>query len=417
MGSTVLDRAQRMNKRRTFMMQSRFTGLALLVALALPVMPAHAGGATKFANFDAAKQAAAAHKQLVLLEFGAEWCGPCQRFARDATTQPALQQALSGVAYHAVDAEKGEGLPLAKEYTVKGYPTFVLMDATGASIDRWTGYLDSKDFIATFTDATADPTTVEAKRARLAQTPKAADAARLGRIEASAWQLPEAVQHYEQAMKLDPKGGALYAFPRFETYAQGFFKGEVFSAGDVDKAATTALAAAGVTPDQQIQIASIMSGVGTKSENPKIAVPYLKSAMAATADSKDPQIVEQRRELLVDHAMYVEENPTLAARYKREAMPEGWMEDPVKLNQYAWWCFENKTNLEEAETLARRGVELAKSGSQKAMVLDTAAEICNLRGSCKDAAELMEQALREDPKNEYYTKQLDRFRKLLAAKN
>jgi len=161
-----------------------------------------------------------------------------------------------------------------------------------------------------------------------------------------------------------------------------------------------------------------MDAVARKAEDPSIMVPYVKAAVAAT---DPPALAEQykdaRKSLLVANALYVEKDKEKALALKRQNQPEGWMEDADRLNAFAWWCFENKVNLEEAETLARRGVELAKSGSQKAMVLDTAAEICNLRGSCKDAAELMELAVREDPKNEYYTKQLDRFRKLLAAKN
>ena len=49
-----------------------------------------------------------------------------------------------------------------------------------------------------------------------------------------------------------------------------------------------------------------------------------------------------------------------ALSLKRRSMPEGWMEQAKQLNAFAWWCFENEVDLEEADTLARKGVDLAE---------------------------------------------------------
>ena len=62
-------------------------------------------------------------------------------------------------------------------------------------------------------------------------------------------------------------------------------------------------------------------------------------------------------------------------------MPENWMDDANELNNFAWWCFENKVNYEEAYQFAQRGIELAEPGLLKAYVLDTAAELCNVLGT------------------------------------
>jgi len=45
------------------------------------------------------------------------------------------------------------------------------------------------------------------------------------------------------------------------------------------------------------------------------------------------------------------------------------------------------------------------------------AEICNLRGNCADAITLIQQAMKEDPKEEHYAKQLERFKKILADRS
>jgi len=319
------------------------------------------------------------------------------------------------VTYHHLDAEKGEGIELAKVFGVQVFPTFILTNSRGATLDRWVGYANPGDFITTLAEATTDPIPVGARQVRFAESPTTADAVRLARIRAAESKLQEAVELYARAEALDPAVDGKYAFATFELYAQGYFKGDVFGADAVQTAATAAIDAPDVTPSQQLTLASTMSGVGQRAKDAKLAVPFLKAAVAGTTNSTDPKIIERRRALLVDHALMVESSPTKALVYKREAMPAGWMENSENLNEFAWWCFENNVNLDEAETLARKGVEVASSGREKAMVLDTAAEICNLRGSCKDAVALIELAMKEDPKSEYYPKQLERFRKELAA--
>ncbi len=47
-----------------------------------------------------------------------------------------------------LDAEKGEGIGLAKKYAVTGYPTSMYLDSDGNLIYRHTGYGNVKDFIA-----------------------------------------------------------------------------------------------------------------------------------------------------------------------------------------------------------------------------------------------------------------------------
>lgn len=84
--------------------------------------------------------------------------------------------------------------------------------------------------------------------------------------------------------------------------------------------------------------------------------------------------------------------------------------DPARLNNFAWWCFEENLNLSEAKTLAAKGVALANPGPDKAMILDTLAEIVFQLGDSKEAASIMEKAIREDPNSKHYPKQLDRFR-------
>jgi S-methylmethionine-dependent homocysteine/selenocysteine methylase len=93
------------------------------------------------------------------------------------------------------------------------------------------------------------------------------------------------------------------------------------------------------------------------------------------------------------------------------------MENAGNLNGFAWWCFENNVNLQEAETLSRKSVKLAEAGREKAMYLDTLAEICNSLGKHREAADLMKSAVAEKPDDDYYQKQLEKFEKLASSQN
>jgi tetratricopeptide (TPR) repeat protein len=316
-----------------------------------------------------------------------------------------------------VDIEKGEGPELAKKLEVEGVPHFLLTNSDGAVLDRWTGYRNPQDFIPKLESAVADPTTFEEKLARYAKAPTAADAARLARIYDSRGDSARTIELYLEAQKLDKEGALDLAQPLFEARANAFLAGEGSSLEEVQASADAALGSKSATPASLIRVARYMASISSKAEKPQILAPYLIKALEASEGTTDEKLQKSRKPLLVLKALHVDGDKDKALALKRESLPENWQQEAVELNRFAWWCFENNVNLEEAEALARKGVELAKPGTEKAMILDTLAEICNARGSCEDAVKLIEQAVKEDPGNEYYAKQLKRFQDLLAQKN
>ena len=142
---------------------------------------------------------------------------------------------------------------------------------------------------------------------------------------------------------------------------------------------------------------------------------FLDRGLAITEESDDEEMVETRLELRIERALRVTGDQALAVELKRETYDEGWEDDPGSLNGFAWWCFENELNLQEAEELARRGVALSLSDTQRAQILDTVAEIVHLRGDTAGALELIEQARALDAENDYYEEQLRRFTEAVAA--
>lgn len=114
------------------------------------VVPAHASGIEFFHGTWAEGVAKAqAENKKIFVDFFTEWCGPCLNMA--LTVFPLSEV---GDAYNKdfvcmkIDAEKGEGVELARKYGVHSYPSYIFVDpATEEMIHRSGGNKPAQDFI------------------------------------------------------------------------------------------------------------------------------------------------------------------------------------------------------------------------------------------------------------------------------
>jgi len=306
------------------------------------------------------------------------------------------------------------GKETCKEFNVRAYPTFLLTTPKLEPINRWMGYSKSM-FQETMQLAMADLTTIDQKLARFEAKPSERDAATLARYDESRGQFESALQYYRKAAALNPD--ADYTAEIFETTVTGMRKDGGMTADDAKAAAAAVLASPKATAEDLFGVVFYSGPIVEQTGDRSFRVPYLKAAFERSEGTKDESLLKTREYLMPEYTLQVEKNAEKAVSLKKQAMPEGWRESPNQLNSFAWWCFENNVNLPEAHDLAAQGARLAPAGKERAMILDTQAEICHAMANCQDAVKIARQALAEDPDNEYYKDQLKRFEKALAEKS
>jgi thioredoxin-related protein len=395
---------------------------ALLVAVASLLVGAagadgYVGCTSADLSLDQALAKAEKAEKPLLIKVGTDWCSACKAFDKAAESAGTVQTALrENAVLYQVDAEKGVGKDVAKSYRVWSYPTFILTNSHGQVLDRWMGFEDSESFLVSMTEAVDDPVTLDERLARYRKSATEKDARKIANLRQHEGLYAEACAYYRRADELNPQSDINYEGLIFYAMSKGH-KGGTFSVTQVKSQADAVIATDNRSDKDLLQVAYTMGRIAKHTKNTEDFVPYLQVSIEETEGVADEDLKKMRSKLLPDYALHVSHDTEQAVVYKKATMPEGWTEKADMLNNFAWWCFENEVNLKEADTMARKGVELAEPGTQKANVLDTLAEICNLTGSCEDAVELIRLAIAENPENEYFRKQLDRFETLLAEKN
>jgi len=85
------------------------------------------------------------------------WCGPCKMMDRDIFPLETVGKVYNTgfICYH-IDAEKGEGIEVAKKYEVKAYPTYLFIKADGTLFFRALGSMPAKEFIVVSKNALSE---------------------------------------------------------------------------------------------------------------------------------------------------------------------------------------------------------------------------------------------------------------------
>jgi len=299
--------------------------------------------------------------------------------------------------------------PLTEKYGVRALPTFILLSGEEAVADAWLGFEDGAAWGDQLRTALADPAPIAEKEARFADTPDPATGRCLARVAEARGDLEQAVGYLERLAALDPERQGEYLVRAVSIMSWGVRTG-AYRPDDILATAQRVLDDPRHRPADLLAVTATVLELADQGGEADRAVPFLRRAMTETAEATDPEITALRRQLAPAHALLVEQDGDKAVRLKKESMPEGWRDDPGKLNEFAWWCAQHGVGLAEAEALAHRGAELTTEPRDKANILDTLAEIQFKLGKRDEAVVTEERALALQPDSGYLKKQIARFK-------
>ncbi|TPW21808.1 MAG: thiol:disulfide interchange protein, partial [Elusimicrobia bacterium] len=133
----------------------------LLVAFLTPGAFAGEGWLT---DLGAARQAAAAAKKPILVDFQAVWCYSCYYMEEKVLSKEAFRKAAEGLVLLKLDVDTPEGADLKKRLRVGFLPSYVLMDASERELGRVIGEQTEVDFLKQLGRLTGPGATTSAER-------------------------------------------------------------------------------------------------------------------------------------------------------------------------------------------------------------------------------------------------------------
>ncbi|TKC06069.1 thioredoxin family protein [Pedobacter frigoris] len=86
--------------------------------------------------------------KLVFVDVYTSWCGPCKKMVAEVFPLKEVGDVFNpAFVNYKIDAEKGEGIEIAKQFSVKSYPTYLFVNGDGELIYRSGGYNIPKIFL------------------------------------------------------------------------------------------------------------------------------------------------------------------------------------------------------------------------------------------------------------------------------
>jgi len=155
------------------------------------VVPAEVPAAWNTTSLESALVEAKRTRRPAMLVVSAVWCGPCKRLEQNVFPRSDFLDVARRFVLVKLDGDKDDGARVRQSHGIQGYPTIVFFAADGREIDRWMGYREPDQFVASMKQIAdnPDPASYAAQRARanpqaaLGELQRACRAAARGEVE------------------------------------------------------------------------------------------------------------------------------------------------------------------------------------------------------------------------------------------
>ena len=122
----------------------------LIYVLSLSISVVYADGMRFFeGTWKEVLAEAKAKNKPIFIDIYTIWCGPCKQMSKNIFPQDKVGEKFNSLFInYKIDAEKGEGIALAKKYGVEAYPTYLFVDANENLFYKSIGSMPAEKFIA-----------------------------------------------------------------------------------------------------------------------------------------------------------------------------------------------------------------------------------------------------------------------------
>ncbi len=111
--------------------------------------PAEKGIHFENITFNHALQEAQKEHKLIFMNVYATWCAPCKLLMKTTFTDDKVGSVFNkNFVNISIDAEKGEGIALAKKYKVQAHPLMLVLNSKGNVVKRILGYMTDEQLLA-----------------------------------------------------------------------------------------------------------------------------------------------------------------------------------------------------------------------------------------------------------------------------